>query len=192
MRVSTTSARVTRLDLAVDDLLHPVHSFVPFRRLCNVSGIYTSWCGQKGTIYLGSKLSPLQFANYDKARQLLETGGQPQFQIQTRLEARYRYLGISPSQIATTVQNAFVRLEIADLAKAYAACSCQKWKDFLAWCSSVGSCKALAQLPSKSVRSSICRGYGNRPSRGGSLRRFGKASKARFRNWNQQPPCRGR
>ena len=56
--------RVTRLDLAVDDLLHPAHSFLPFRRMCNVSGIYTTWFGQKGTIYLGSKFSPLQFANY--------------------------------------------------------------------------------------------------------------------------------
>lgn len=144
--------RVSRLDLAVDDLLHPAHSFLPFRRLCTVSGVYTNWCGQKGTIYLGSKTSPLQFANYDKARQLLETGGQPQSQIQTRFEARHRHLGIPLSQVITTLKNSFVWLEIADRAKAYAACSCQKWKDFLGWCSSLGSCRALAQLPSKKIR----------------------------------------
>ena len=144
--------RITRLDLAVDDLLHLAHSFLPFRRLCNVSGIYTNWCGQKGTTYLGSKYSPLQFANYDKTRQLLETGGQPQYPIQTRFEARLRHLGISPNQALTAVKNPFVRLEIADLAKLHAACTSQKWKDFLGWCSSVGSSKALSMLPSKSMR----------------------------------------
>jgi len=144
--------RATRFDLAVDDLLHPLNTYLPFMSFCNVSTVYMSSPGEKGTLYLGSGTSPLQFANYDKRRQLLENEGKPEHLIQTRFEARIRQGKISASQIITHVKNPFLRLEIADLEKAKSACTSQEWKHFLFECANSGSSKALAQLHCKSVR----------------------------------------
>jgi hypothetical protein len=144
--------RVTRLDLAVDDLLHPLNTYLPFMSFCNVSTVYMNSPGEKGTVYLGSGTSPLQFANYDKRRQLLDTGGKPEHLVHTRFEARIRQGKFSVSQIITHVKNPFRRLGIADIAKAHSLCSSQEWKHFLFECVNSGSCKALAQLHCTSVR----------------------------------------
>lgn len=147
-----SNGNVSRLDIAIDDVLHPAHSFLPFRPISNVSGIYTDWLGQKGATYLGSKTSDLQYCIYDKTRQLIETGGFPQFNIHTRFEARLRHLGFPPSQILQNVEIPFTSLEIMNLQEVHGASSNQDWKDFLAVCASVGSCKALSFLHSKHVR----------------------------------------
>lgn len=146
------NGNVSRLDIAIDDVLHPAHSFLPFRPICNVSAIYTDWLGQKGATYLGGKTSDLQYCIYDKTRQLIQTGGVPQFNTHVRFEARLRHLGFPPSQVIQNVKMPFTRLEIISLQAASSASSNQEWKDFLALCSSVGSCKALSFLHSKHLR----------------------------------------
>jgi hypothetical protein len=144
--------RVTRIDFAADDLVHPAHSFLPFKSFANVSSIFVDSLGYKGALYLGSVTSESEFSIYDKARKLKQEGHQLQFSTQTRIEARLRQLGIHPSEILAKVKNPFLRLEIADLQKLYSSSVSQDWQDFITNCKCDGSARALASLPNKYVR----------------------------------------
>ena len=48
------TGRVSYIELAADSMSHKAHSFIPFRRRCNVSSVYIDKMNNAGSTYVGS------------------------------------------------------------------------------------------------------------------------------------------
>lgn len=140
------SANVSYIELAADSLSHIAHSFIPFRGKCNCSHIFVDQEGNKGSTYLGSKVSALRFCIYDKRKQQLEKNKVATYNRHTRIEARNRYIGLCPCELPQ-MDNPFGRLDIADLKAARKISKGKAWQGFLNRCLEVGSAQALVEHP---------------------------------------------
>jgi hypothetical protein len=140
--------KVTYLELAADSLSQKQHSFLPYRKYVSKSNIWQEANGPFGTTYVGSKDSDFRFRVYDKRKQLLDKGKPSQFEIlpHTRVEVVKRKLGVTPIELIH-MKNPFVKLLIADLAKAKAASPETDWQNFVSECLIVGVPEALSNHP---------------------------------------------
>jgi hypothetical protein len=141
--------RVNYLELAADLLSHQNHSFLPHRKYFRDSRIWKEKDGYCGSTYLGSRISDQYIRIYDKKKQLLDTGKAPFTSVfpHTRIEAVMRRLGVAAADLCE-IPNPFVKLLIADLAKAKAASTDNDWQAFLIECiTEDGVPKALSKRP---------------------------------------------
>ncbi len=129
-----TTGKVNYLELASDTLSQKHHSFLPYRKYCNKSNIYKkgAYCG---ATYVGSRTTYSRFRIYDKRKQLLDTGKTliADSAVHTRIEAVMRRLGLAPADLIQT-PNPFMKLLVADHAKAKAASDDEDWQNFLVEC----------------------------------------------------------
>jgi hypothetical protein len=139
-------SHISYIELAIDSLTRPAHSFIPFRAKTNHSSIFIDKLGAKGTTYLGSMRSGVRFAIYDKAKQLKETGKFVQQKLHTRFEYRGTNIKAAPIELSTKLLNPFEKLMIADLSLAETAWNDKSWLAFLDHCLNDGSASALASL----------------------------------------------
>ncbi|WP_334186763.1 hypothetical protein [Noviherbaspirillum sp.] len=137
--------RVAYIEFAADSLTYPAHTFIPFRKRCNHSEIYTDGDGVKGTTYIGSPQSALRYRIYDKRRQLLQKKLQTSDHIRTRIESVSRRLKLAPFELQAKMPNPFVNLRIADLQAARLMSNDIEWHKFLGECLDVGSAMALSK-----------------------------------------------
>lgn len=133
------SGRVSYLELAADTLSHAKHTFIPFRAYCTKS---KAWSYGFGTIWVGSEKGNCWFAIYDKQKQLIDNKLPAPHKQHTRIEARLRDTGLSPSALVS-LPNPFIKLEIADFIKAKLISKSNEWNLFLLKCVSLGAQAAL-------------------------------------------------
>lgn len=131
---------VQSIEYASDYTTRPMHSFIPWTARAKKSGIFKKEVmnDYKGTIYIGTKKSPIRFSIYDKALKMEKDGMPNPLPTRTRIEA----IVFEPYLPGSLVQrlrpceldkqlNPFRFLEIADLDKARKLSSDPDWHQFL-------------------------------------------------------------
>lgn len=146
-----TQSPVGYLELAVDSLTIPMHSFLAMAPRMRKSAIWSNDDGTKGSLCEGSFLGKTGFSMYNKAQEQLDKLGSAPFPIQTRIEAFMSGLNVSMSEISS-IPNPFEKLCVMDKAHAAKASYLSAWHEFLKNATCFGTAAALQLAPSNSRR----------------------------------------
>ncbi|MDR3368096.1 hypothetical protein [Rhodoferax sp.] len=140
--------KVNYLELALDSLTHPNHTFLPYQKYVNISQIYPETDGTMGTTYICSEEGNQRFRIYDKRRQLHDKGSAQHTKglPHTRIELVLRRTGMTASEL-TSLENGFAKLRISDLTKAKNYSTDPVWQAFLAACLVHGVPDSLKSFP---------------------------------------------
>ena len=142
------SARVTRIDLAIDCYSVSMGEVIPYRKLTRTS---RRWIGKEGlgTLYLGSPRSALWFRVYDKKKQLVQKKGVAiKWSKMVRFEAVVRKVGCPASHLLEALPDPFEGLWIVPKGAAKALKPDDTaWGAFLVVSDAIGSASALGQVP---------------------------------------------
>lgn len=113
------SAKVSRVDLAIDSYSHDLDQLTPYHPNLKTSGRHVDKNGILGTLYLGGRSSALRYRIYDKKKHLKEKKSVVSAWTKfTRFEAMIRRTGLPASALLGALENPFSSLSVVMTEKA--------------------------------------------------------------------------